>query len=72
MISKEMTIRLFLFQARKFHLLEIMNLIVPMIDLKLLILNLNKWMSLQLSSSGHCRAKCIFTKNSRKEYWVSP
>ena len=27
---------------------------------------------LQLSSSGHCRAKCIFTKNSRKEFWVSP
>ena len=27
---------------------------------------------LKLSSTGHCRAKCIFTKNSRKEYWVAP
>ncbi len=27
---------------------------------------------LELSSTGHCRAKCIFTKNSRKEYWVAP
>lgn len=27
---------------------------------------------LQLSSSGHYRAKCVFTQKSRKEYWVSP
>ena len=27
---------------------------------------------LQLSSSGHYRAKCVFTKKRHKEYWVSP
>jgi len=27
---------------------------------------------LELSSTGHCRAKCIFTKNSQEEYWVAP
>ena len=27
---------------------------------------------LELSSTGHCRAKCIFTKNSREEHWVAP
>jgi len=27
---------------------------------------------LELSSTGHCRAKCIFTKNSHEEYWVAP
>ena len=27
---------------------------------------------LELSSTGHCRAKCIFTKNNQEEYWVAP
>ena len=27
---------------------------------------------LELSSTGHSRAKCIFTKNNREEYWVAP
>ena len=27
---------------------------------------------LELSSTGHCRAKCIFTKNTQEEYWVAP
>jgi len=27
---------------------------------------------LELSSSGHCRAKCIFNENGKEEYWVAP
>tara|TARA_B100000780_G_C20925859_1_gene369002 strand:+ start:179 stop:718 length:540 start_codon:yes stop_codon:yes gene_type:complete len=27
---------------------------------------------LELSSTGHCRAKCIFKENSQEEYWVAP
>jgi len=27
---------------------------------------------LELSPTGHYRAKCIFKKNKQEEYWVAP